>query len=64
MVEAEAARGERLKGAAALRAGEVLAVGNGKLLDNGDVRSLEVRVGDKVLCHCEISFSAQEIKNR
>ncbi|WP_196139921.1 co-chaperone GroES [Aliikangiella sp. G2MR2-5] len=29
--------------------GEVLAVGNGKHLDNGDVRSLDVKVGDKVL---------------
>ncbi len=29
--------------------GEILAVGNGKHLDNGDVRPLEVKVGDKVL---------------
>ncbi|MCL7420293.1 MAG: co-chaperone GroES [Methylobacter sp.] len=29
--------------------GVVLAVGNGKLLDNGDVRALDVKVGDKVL---------------
>ncbi|HUL13045.1 MAG TPA: co-chaperone GroES [Methylococcaceae bacterium] len=29
--------------------GEVLAVGTGKLLDNGDVRALQVKVGDKVL---------------
>ena len=29
--------------------GKVLAVGNGKLLDNGSVRPLEVKVGDKVL---------------
>jgi chaperonin GroES len=29
--------------------GEVLAVGNGKPLDNGDVRALDVKVGDKVL---------------
>jgi chaperonin GroES len=29
--------------------GVVLAVGNGKLLDNGDVRPLDVKVGDKVL---------------
>ena len=29
--------------------GEVLAVGNGKHLDNGEVRSLDVKVGDKVL---------------
>ena len=29
--------------------GEVLAVGNGKILDSGDVRGLDVKVGDKVL---------------
>jgi chaperonin GroES len=29
--------------------GQVLAVGNGKPLDNGQVRALEVKVGDKVL---------------
>ena len=29
--------------------GIVLAIGNGKQLDNGTVRALEVKVGDKVL---------------
>ncbi|HFE48382.1 MAG TPA: co-chaperone GroES [Chromatiaceae bacterium] len=29
--------------------GEVLAVGNGKITDSGDVRPLDVKVGDKVL---------------
>lgn len=29
--------------------GEVLAVGTGKILDNGQVRALQVKVGDKVL---------------
>ena len=29
--------------------GEVLAVGTGKQLDNGTVRALEVKVGDRVL---------------
>ncbi len=29
--------------------GEVLAVGPGRTLDNGDVRALDVKVGDKVL---------------
>jgi len=29
--------------------GEVVAVGNGKLLDNGELRQLDVKVGDKVL---------------
>ena len=29
--------------------GEVIAVGNGKILDNGEVRALDVKVGDAVL---------------
>jgi chaperonin GroES len=29
--------------------GEVLAVGPGKVLDNGDVRPMDVKVGDKVI---------------
>lgn len=29
--------------------GKVLAVGKGKILDNGDARALDVKVGDKVL---------------
>jgi len=29
--------------------GEVIAVGKGKLMDNGEVRALEVKVGDRVL---------------
>ncbi len=29
--------------------GEVMAVGNGKVMENGDVRAMDVKVGDKVL---------------
>jgi len=29
--------------------GEVVAVGNGKILENGNVRPLDLKVGDKVL---------------
>lgn len=29
--------------------GEIVAVGNGKVLDNGDVRALDVQVGNHVL---------------
>lgn len=39
--------------------GEVVAVGSGKRLDNGDVRSLDVKVGDKVLFG---KFSGTEVK--
>lgn len=39
--------------------GEVLAVGNGKLLDNGDVRPLDLKVGDEVLFG---KYSGTEVK--
>ncbi|MFK7912802.1 MAG: co-chaperone GroES [Pseudomonadales bacterium] len=29
--------------------GEVMAAGNGKILENGDVRPLDVKVGDRVI---------------
>ncbi|EXJ14084.1 co-chaperone GroES [Imhoffiella purpurea] len=39
--------------------GEVVAVGNGKILTSGDVRPLEVKVGDKVLFG---KYSGTEVK--
>lgn len=39
--------------------GEVIAVGNGKILDSGDVRALDVKVGDKVLFG---KYSGTEVK--
>ncbi|MBK1644494.1 co-chaperone GroES [Thiocapsa imhoffii] len=39
--------------------GEVIAVGNGKPLDNGDIRRLDVKVGDKVLFG---KYSGTEVK--
>ncbi len=39
--------------------GEVLATGNGKVLDNGDQRGLDVKVGDKVLFG---KYSGTEVK--
>jgi chaperonin GroES len=39
--------------------GEVIAVGNGKIMDNGDTRSLDVKVGDKVLFG---KYSGTEVK--
>ena len=45
--------------------GEVLAVGNGKILDNGEVRSLDVKVGDRVLfgkySGTEVKVSGEEV---
>ena len=39
--------------------GEVIAAGNGKILDNGEKRALDVKVGDKVLFG---KFAGTEIK--
>ncbi len=39
--------------------GEIVAVGNGKIQENGDVRPLDVKVGDKVLFG---KYSGTEVK--
>jgi chaperonin GroES len=39
--------------------GEVLAVGNGKILENGDKRALDIKVGDKILFG---KYSGTEVK--
>ncbi|MBL1142552.1 MAG: co-chaperone GroES [Proteobacteria bacterium] len=39
--------------------GEIVAVGNGKLLDNGELRALDLKKGDKVLFG---KYSGTEVK--
>jgi chaperonin GroES len=39
--------------------GEVIAVGNGKILDSGEVRALDLKAGDKVLFG---KYSGTEVK--
>ncbi len=39
--------------------GEIVAAGNGKIQDNGDVRPLDVKVGDKILFG---KYSGTEVK--
>lgn len=39
--------------------GEIIAVGNGKILDSGKVRALDLKVGDKVLFG---KYSGTEVK--
>ena len=39
--------------------GEILAVGKGKILDSGDLRKLDVKVGDRVLFG---KYSGQTVK--
>ncbi|GAB7126268.1 co-chaperone GroES [Silvimonas sp. JCM 19000] len=62
-VEAEekTASGIVLPGAAAEKPdlGEVIAIGTGKVLDNGSVRELSVKVGDKVILG---KYSGQTVK--
>ena len=49
--ETKSAGGIVLTGSAAEKStrGEVIAVGNGRILENGEVRSLDVKVGDTVI---------------
>ena len=39
--------------------GEIVAVGNGKILESGEVRGLDVKVGDKILFG---KYSGTEVK--
>ena len=50
-VETKSAGGIVLTGSAAAKStrGEIIAVGAGRILDNGEVRALAVKVGDKVV---------------
>lgn len=59
--EEKTASGIVLPGAAAEKPdmGEVVAVGHGKILENGERRSLELKVGDKVIFG---KYSGQTVK--
>ncbi|MBU2870729.1 co-chaperone GroES [Colwellia sp. E2M01] len=50
-VESKSAGGIVLMGSAAEKStrAEVIAVGNGRILENGEVRPLDVKVGDQVI---------------
>ena len=45
--------------------GEVLAIGKGKILDNGEIRPLDLKVGDRVLfgkySGTEVKVSGEEV---
>ena len=62
-VEAKSAGGIVLTGSAAEKStrGEVVAVGNGRILDNGEVRALDVKAGDKVLFNEGYGVKTEEI---
>jgi len=50
-VESKSAGGIVLTGSAAEKStrGEVIAAGKGRILENGDIRALDVKVGDQVI---------------
>ena len=61
--ESKSAGGIVLTGSAAEKStrGEVIAVGNGRILDNGDVKALDVKVGDVVLFNESYGVKTQKI---
>jgi chaperonin GroES len=63
--EAKSAGGIVLTGSAAGKStrGEILAVGNGRILDNGDVKSLDVKVGDVVIFNEGYNAKTEKIDN-
>lgn len=61
--EAKSAGGIVLTGSAATKStrGEVLAVGQGRILDNGEVKALDVKVGDMVIFNEGYGAKAEKI---
>ncbi|MBT9430900.1 MULTISPECIES: co-chaperone GroES [Symbiopectobacterium] len=64
-VESKSAGGIVLTGSAAAKStrGEVLAVGHGRILENGDVKPLDVKVGDIVIFNDGYGVKAEKIDN-
>ena len=62
-VESKSAGGIVLTGSAAEKStrGEVVAVGNGRILENGEVRALDVKVGDQVIFNEGYSVKTEKI---
>jgi len=62
-VESKSAGGIVLMGSAAEKStrGEVVAVGNGRILENGEVRALDVKVGDQVIFNEGYGVKAEKI---
>ncbi|MCU5772149.1 co-chaperone GroES [Erwiniaceae bacterium BAC15a-03b] len=64
-VESKSAGGIVLTGSAAAKStrGEVLAVGNGRILESGDVKPLDVKVGDVVIFNEGYGAKTEKIDN-
>ena len=64
-IESKSAGGIVLTGSAAGKStrGEVLAVGNGRILENGQVQPLDVKVGDIVIFNEGYGVKTEKIDN-
>jgi len=64
-IESKSAGGIVLTGSAAGKStrGQVLAVGKGKILDNGNLQKLEVKVGDTVIFNEGYGSKTEKIDN-
>lgn len=64
-VESRSAGGIVLTGSAAGKStrGKILAVGNGRILDNGKVKSLDVKVGDIVIFNEGYGAKTEKVDN-
>lgn len=64
-VESKSAGGIMLTGSAAGKStrGEVLAVGRGRILENGQVRALDVKVGDTVVFNDGYGVKTEKVDN-
>lgn len=62
-VESKSAGGIVLTGSAAGKStrGEVLAIGNGRILENGDIKPMDVKVGDTVIFNEGYSVKTEKI---
>lgn len=64
-VESKSAGGIMLTGSAAGKStrGEVLAVGRGRILENGQVKALDVKVGDTVIFNDGYGVKTEKVDN-
>ena len=64
--ETKSAGGIVLTGSAAEKStrGEVIAVGNGRILENGEVRPLDVKVGDTVIFSESYGLKTEKIEGQ
>lgn len=64
-VETKSAGGIMLTGSAAGKStrGKVLAVGHGRILENGEVKALDVKVGDTIIFNDGYNVKTEKIDN-